>query len=162
MFALLTETAHFAVIEGNGAGVDLFLIQTFQLSYINHVILMLTCVIRQYPVRKTLFFKMRPRAQRFFWKWVLFAWEWKVIFISKAEHLASFWYRGPGELGNGLFPLEKKRGLYQTMSTSASHSLQRGQGYWTHDCKIAYCYRGPCACACIRLLVERIDNLFIS
>ena len=37
------------------------------------------------------------------WKWVLFAWEWKIICISKAEHLTSFWYRGPGELGNGTF-----------------------------------------------------------
>ena len=30
-------------------------------------------------------------------------WEWKIISISKAEHLTSFWYRGPGKLGNGLF-----------------------------------------------------------
>ena len=34
-------------------------------------------------------------------KMVLFAWEWKIISISKAEHLTSFWYKGPGELGNG-------------------------------------------------------------
>ena len=47
--------------------------------------------------------KMRLRAQPFLWKWLLFAWEWKMIFISKAEHLPSFWNRGPGELGNGLF-----------------------------------------------------------
>ena len=46
---------------------------------------------------------MRPSAQPFLWKWVLFAWEWKIIFISTAERLTSFWYRGPGELGNGLF-----------------------------------------------------------
>ena len=46
---------------------------------------------------------MRPSAQPFLWKWVLFAWEWKIISISKAEHLNSFWYRGPGELENGLF-----------------------------------------------------------
>ena len=46
---------------------------------------------------------MRPSAQPFLWKWVLFAWEWKIIYLSKAEHLTSFWYRGPGELGNGLF-----------------------------------------------------------
>ena len=26
----------------------------------------------------------------------------KIIPISKAEHLTSPWYRGPGELGNGL------------------------------------------------------------
>ena len=27
---------------------------------------------------------------------------WKIISISKAEHLTSFWSRGPEELGNGL------------------------------------------------------------
>ena len=46
---------------------------------------------------------MRPSAQSFLWKWVLFAWELKIISTSKAEHSTSFWYRGPGELGNGLF-----------------------------------------------------------
>ena len=46
---------------------------------------------------------MRPSAQPFLWKWVLFAWELKIISTSKAEHSTSFWYRGPGELGNGLF-----------------------------------------------------------
>ena len=51
---------------------------------------------------KTLIFKMRPSAQPFLWKWVLFAWEWKIIFISNAEHLTSFSFRGPGELGNGV------------------------------------------------------------
>ena len=45
---------------------------------------------------------MRPSAQPFLWKWVLFAWEWKIISISKAEHLTSFWNRGPVEYGNGL------------------------------------------------------------
>ena len=30
--------------------------------------------------------------------------EWKIIFKSKvSEHLALFWYRGPGELGKGWF-----------------------------------------------------------
>ena len=54
-------------------------------------------------VPKTLTFKMKLGAQPFLWKWVLFAWEWKMISISKAEHLPSFWNRGPGELGNGQF-----------------------------------------------------------
>ena len=54
-------------------------------------------------VPKTLTFKMRLGAQPFLWKWVLFAWEWKMISTSKAEHQPSFWNRGPGELGNGLF-----------------------------------------------------------
>ena len=51
---------------------------------------------------------MGPSAQPFLWKRVLFAWEWKIICISKAEHLTSFWYRGPGELGNGLLKSQAK------------------------------------------------------
>ena len=62
-----------------------------------------TNLVGHFRVPKTLTFKMRPSAQLFLWKWVLFAWEWKIISISKAEHLTSFWYRGPGKLGNGLF-----------------------------------------------------------
>ena len=53
-------------------------------------------VIGHFRVPKTLTFKMRPSVQPFSWKWVLFAWEWKIISISKAEHLTSFLYRGPG------------------------------------------------------------------
>ena len=45
---------------------------------------------------------MRLGAQPLLWKWVLFAWEWKMISISKAENLPSFWNRGPEKLGNGL------------------------------------------------------------
>ena len=43
--------------------------------------------IGHFGVPKTLTFKMRPSAQPFLWKWVLFAWQWKIIFISKAEHV---------------------------------------------------------------------------
>ena len=64
--------------------------------------LFFSCSIGHFRVPKTLTFKMRLGAQSFFWKWVLFAWEWKMISISKAEHLPSFWNRGPRELGNGL------------------------------------------------------------
>ena len=46
---------------------------------------------------------MRLGARTFLWKWVLFAWEWKMISISRAEHLPLFWNRGQGELENGLF-----------------------------------------------------------
>ena len=28
-------------------------------------------------------------------KWVIFAWELKIISITKVKHLTSFWYRGP-------------------------------------------------------------------
>ena len=54
-------------------------------------------IIGHFRVSKTLTFKMRPSALPFWLKWVLFAWEWKIISISKAEHLTSFWNRGPGE-----------------------------------------------------------------
>ena len=64
--------------------------------------LRLLFVIDHFRVPKALTFKMRLGAQLFLWKWVLFAWEWKMISISKAEHLPSFWNRGPGQLGNGL------------------------------------------------------------
>ena len=49
---------------------------------------------------------MRLGSQPFLWKWVLYTWELKKISISKAEHLPSFWNRGPGELGKGLFILK--------------------------------------------------------
>ena len=58
-------------------------------------------------VPKTLTFKMRLDAQPFLWKWVLFAWEWKMIAISKAEHLPSLWNRGPVELEMAYFALCK-------------------------------------------------------
>ena len=48
------------------------------------------------------FKKKRPSAEPFMWKWALFAWKWKIIFISKAEHLASPWNRGLRQLGNDL------------------------------------------------------------
>ena len=68
-------------------------------------------------VPKTLTSKMRPSVQPFLWEWVLVAWEWKIISISKAEHLTSFWYSGWGELARKrpiwvnekLYYLYKKR-----------------------------------------------------
>ena len=65
-----------------------------------------TLSIGHFWVPKTPAFKMRPCAQPFLWKWVLFAWEWKIISISKADHLPSFWNRGPGELGKGLLAVD--------------------------------------------------------
>ena len=61
--------------------------------------------VGHFRVQKTLTFKIRPSAQPCLWKWVLFALEWKIISIWKAEHLTSFSYRGPGELGNDIFSL---------------------------------------------------------
>ena len=51
-----------------------------------------------FRIPKTLTIKMRPSATPFLWKWLLFAWEWRIISISKVEHLTSFWYRGPGDM----------------------------------------------------------------
>ena len=56
-------------------------------------------------VSKTLIIKTRLSAKPLLWKWVLFAWELKVVFISIASHLASLWNRGLGQLGNSLLPL---------------------------------------------------------
>ena len=68
---------------------------------------------------KTLTFKMRRGGQPFLWKWVLFTWEWKMISISKAQHLPSFWNRGPRELGNGLlnnpFRIDKIQNFFLEM-----------------------------------------------
>ena len=61
------------------------------------------CIIGHFRVPKPLTFKMRPSAQPFMWKWILYAWEWKRIFMLKAEHLPSFWYSARGKLANSLF-----------------------------------------------------------
>ena len=74
--------------------------------------------------------KTRLGAQPFLWKWVLFAWEWKIISISKVEHLTSFWYRGPGELGNGLL---KQRHRTAEMATN---NTKMG---WNHDSNTEKC-----------------------
>ena len=63
-------------------------------------------------VSKTLTFKP------VLWKWVWFAWKWKIISISKAEHLTWFWYRGPGEPGNGFFNLTWETVLAKMLSES--------------------------------------------
>ena len=57
---------------------------------------------RPLPSSKNSHFQNEARCTTFLWKWVLFAWEWKTISISKAEHVPLFWNRGRGELGNGV------------------------------------------------------------
>ena len=79
--------------------------------------------IGQFRVPKTLTSKMRLGAQPFLWKWVLFAWESKMISISKAEHLPSFWKRGLGGLGNGLVVLKVVH-LAFVMELRGLHRLQ--------------------------------------
>ena len=80
-------------------------------------------------VPKILTFKMRQSSQLFLSKWVLFAWEWKIISISKAEHLTSFWYRGLREHGHGPFtgPLAK---------TTIEQIVKGGGSYQKHFLQI--------------------------
>ena len=72
--------------------------------------------IGHFRVLPGLCIKTRLGAQLFLWKWVLFAWEWKIISISKVEHLTSFWYRGPGELGIGLLPRSPPSTMHKKLS----------------------------------------------
>ena len=81
--------------------------------------------IGHFLVPKTLTFKMRLGAQPFSWKWVLFESEWKMISISKVEHLPPFWNRGRGELGNGLF-ISNLRG-HPTGYPSSKYSSEQYQ-----------------------------------
>ena len=92
-------------------------------------------VIGHFRVPKTLTFKMRLGAQTFLWKRVLLAREWKMTSISKAEHLRSFWNRGPGKLGNCLLIYRNRHSsvhyfrlsdqhLYHTVSGSAMSVLE--------------------------------------
>ena len=49
----------------------------------------------------------------------------KVIYISKAEHLTSFWYRGTGELGNGLFEQRSRASCEGTNTSEKRNSYSR-------------------------------------
>ena len=79
-------------------------------EYQNSLGLWCTCqkgqpfTIGHFRVPKILTFKTRLSAKPFLWKWVLFSWQHKVIFISMALHLASLWKRGLWQLRNGPFP----------------------------------------------------------
>ena len=92
-------------------------------------------VIDHFRVPKTLTFKMRLGSQPFMWKWVLFAWEWKMISISKAEHLPSFWNRDPGKLGNGLYLARLLEVLYKyetekkTLTSKAFHASSKSPAF---------------------------------
>ena len=82
-------------------------------------------VIGHFRVPKTLSFKMRPSTQPFLWKWLLFAREWKIISISKAGHLTSFWYRDPMELGNGLFHNQTRSQSRNEINTQTERLVQK-------------------------------------
>ena len=57
---------------------------------------------RPLPSSKTPYFRNEAKCTTSLVKMSFIAWEWKIISISKAAHLTSFWYRGLEELGNGL------------------------------------------------------------
>ena len=58
--------------------------------------------IGHFRVAVNLIMKARLSAELFIWKLVLFAFKWKLIFIIKSMHLASFWQWGSKQLRNGL------------------------------------------------------------
>ena len=88
-----------------------------------------TQTMGHFRVPKTLTYKMRLVAQPFLWKWVLFAWEWKMISISKAEHLPSFWNRGPQVLANGLL-CQKKMKTADPRGHSRFQVTRMIEGFW--------------------------------
>ena len=59
--------------------------------------------IGHFRVPPGLCIKTRLGAQPLIWKWFFILMQIKLICTRKVEHLTSLWYRGPGELGNGLF-----------------------------------------------------------
>ena len=59
--------------------------------------------IGHFRVSPGLCIKTRLGAQPLIWKWFFILMQIKLLSTRKVEHLTSFWYRGPGELGNGLF-----------------------------------------------------------
>ena len=58
--------------------------------------------IDHFRVPQGLCIKTRLGAPPLIWKWVFILIQIKLISTRKVEHLTSFWYRGPGKLGNGL------------------------------------------------------------
>ena len=65
-------------------------------------------LIGHFRVPKGLCIKTRLGAQPLIWKWFFILMQIKLISTRKVEHLTSFWYRGPGELGNSLSTVSKK------------------------------------------------------
>ena len=61
-----------------------------------------TLSIGHFRVPPGLCIKTRLGAQPLIWKWFFILMQIKLISTRKVKHLTSFWYRGPGELENGL------------------------------------------------------------
>ena len=109
--------------------------------------------IGHFRVPPGLCIKTRLGAQLFLWKWVLFAWEWKIISISKIEHLTSFWCRGPGELANGLLNItwmsNRPFPHYPPVSKHNKEMRTRlGEQFHTNQCILST--RASSWCLCLR------------
>ena len=63
---------------------------------------------RPLPSSKDPHFQNEAKCTTFLVKMSFICMRMKYHFISKAVHLTSFWYRGPGELGNGPFVLKTR------------------------------------------------------
>ena len=59
--------------------------------------------IGHFRVPPGLCIKTRLGAQHLIWKWFFILMQINLISTRNVEHLTLFWYRGPGELRNGLF-----------------------------------------------------------
>ena len=101
----------------------------FQWSYF------LESVIGHFQVSKPLTFTMRPSAEPFLWKW-FFSWEWKIISISKAEHLTLLCYRGPRELWDGLLTSANYWNVMKRHQVGARQPLSKQCRYRDSDCLI--------------------------
>ena len=87
---------------------------------------------------------MRLGAQPFLWKWVLFEWEWKMISISKAEHLPSFWNRGPGNS-----EMAYSRGI-----NSMSAIEWPGWLKWEGTAAVVFAWSFFCWCCCLSMFFK--------
>ena len=106
--------------------------------------------IGHFRVPKTLTFKMRLGAQPFLWKWVLFAWEWKMISISKGWAPTLVLTQRPG--GTRNWPLRRRflrsnavvsRSCFELMlwMNNSSKKIDREVIYWKFVFKNQEVYR---------------------
>ena len=109
--------------------------------------------IGHFRVPKTLTFKMRPRAQPFLWKWVLFAWQWKIISISKAEHVNLVLIQRSG--GTRKWPIQS-RCYQQPIINRQSEETLSDITDWSHAGK-KKCWKS--ATKCVQSLFKNIRGM---
>ena len=94
----------------------------------------LLVTIGHFRIVLCLFFKARPRAKPFIWKWVLSACEWKLTFTWKAMQQDSLWKRGTRQLGNGLFFSALYRAVYLSWCANGHEPIHENWGTRGSDC----------------------------